>query len=81
MRLGPKDKRIRELERQIDYAHREINALRVKPWQEQIEGQAAEISRLRYELCEALRAGVCKCQQKQENNDTPVNALNADTKT
>lgn len=38
-----------ELRTELAAARLEIEALRVKPWQEQIEGQSAVISRLRYE--------------------------------
>lgn len=37
------------LRAELAAARLEIEALRVKPWQEQIEGQSAVISRLRYE--------------------------------
>jgi len=40
---------IAALRAELAAARLEIEALRVKPWQEQIEGQSAVISRLRYE--------------------------------
>lgn len=53
-------------------ARLEIEALRVKPWQEQIEGQSAVISRLRYEKgvaeaeAAALRTHVERLREKVE---------------
>jgi len=42
-------KYVSTLRAELAAARLEIEALRVKPWQEQIEGQSAVISRLRYE--------------------------------
>jgi hypothetical protein len=47
--------RLHSIEQEIAEARREIEALRIKPWQEQIEAQAAEISKLRYERDEARK--------------------------
>lgn len=46
-----------EAEAELAEARKEIEALRIKPWQEQIDGQAETISRLRYELAEARKDG------------------------
>lgn len=49
--------RVAALEAELAEARKEIEALRIKPWQEQIDGQAETISRLRYELVEARKDG------------------------
>ena len=61
------------LRAELAAARLEIEALRVKPWQEQIEGQSAVISRLRYEKgvaeaeATALKAQVERLREEEDN--------------